>query len=171
MAFTRQYKEFLKPEVRVSKSLIKPRNIYRISTYSGGDPITKQGDDARYVFVIGKVGDKIHCIKLNEIKPIDFTQFIGKLRDKIIPLTENQMVHLFLKKFATDGNSLFETYVKNNSKIYSKSLGNYRTYFIDKIVNVWEIRFELDFLQDLFGEVKTPSQQRTIIEEEIDEND
>ena len=70
MAFTRQYKEFLKPEVRVSKSLIKPRNIYRISTYSGGDPITKQGEDARYVFVIGKVGDKIHCIKLNEIKPI-----------------------------------------------------------------------------------------------------
>jgi hypothetical protein len=171
MAFTRQYKEFLKPEVRVSKSLIKPRNIYRISTYSGGDPITKQGEDARYVFVIGKVGDKIHCIKLNEIKPIDFTQFIGKLRDKRIPLTENQMLHLFLKKFATDGNSLFETYVKNNSKIYSKSLGNYRTYFIDKIVNVWEIRFELDFLQDLFGEVKTPSQQRTIIEEEIDEND
>jgi hypothetical protein len=171
MAFTRQYKEFLKPEVRVSKSLIKPRNIYRISTYSGGDPITKQGEDARYVFVIGKVGDKIHCIKLNEIKPIDFTQFIGKLRDKRIPLTENQMLHLFLKKFATDGNSLFETYVKNNSKIYSKSLGNYRTYFIDKIVNVWEIRFELDFLQDLFGEVKTSSQQRTIIEEEIDEND
>lgn len=171
MAFTRQYKEFLKPEVRVSKSLIKPRNIYRISTYSGGDPITKQGEDARYVFVIGKVGDKIHCIKLNEIKPIDFTQFIGKLRDKRIPLSENQMLHLFLKKFATDGNSLFETYVKNNSKIYSKSLGNYRTYFIDKIVNVWEIRFELDFLQDLFGEVKTPSQQRIIIEEEIDEND
>ena len=171
MAFTRQYKEFLKPEVRVSKSLIKPRNIYRISTYSGGDPITKQGEDARYVFVIGKVGDKIHCIKLNEIKPIDFTQFIGKLRDKRIPLTENQMLHLFLKKFAVDGNALFETYVKNNSKIYSKSLGNYRTYIIDKIVNVWEIRFELDFLQDLFGEVKTPSQQRTIIEEEIDEND
>ena len=99
MAFTRQYKEFLKPEVRVSKSLIKPRNIYRISTYSGGDPITKQGEDARYVFVIGKVGDKIHCIKLNEIKPIDFTQFIGKLRDKRIPLTENQMLHLFLKKY------------------------------------------------------------------------
>ena len=171
MAYTRQYKEFLKPEVRVSKGLIKPRNIYRISTYSGGDPITRTGEDARYVFVLGKVGKKLHCIKLNEIKPIDFTQFIGKLRDKRIPLTENQMLHLFLKKFAVDGSALFETYVKNNSKIYSKSLGNYRTYIIDKIVNVWEIRFELDFLQDLFGEVKTPSQQRTIIEEEIDEND
>lgn len=171
MAYTRQYKEFLKPEVRVSKGLIKPRNIYRISTYSGGDPTTRTGEDARYVFVLGKVGKKLHCIKLNEIKPIDFTQFIGKLRDKRIPLTENQMLHLFLKKFAVDGSALFETYVKNNSKIYSKSLGNYRTYIIDKIVNVWEIRFELAFLQDLFGEVKTPSQQRTIIEEEIDEND
>ncbi len=76
MAFTRQYKTFLKPERRVSKSLIRPRNIYRITTYKGGQPATKSGEDARYVFVIGKVGDKLHCLKLNPIKPVDFTQFI-----------------------------------------------------------------------------------------------
>ena len=76
MAYTRQYKEFLKPEVRVNRGLIKPRNIYRISTYSGGDPITKTGEEARYVFVLGKVGKKLHCIKLNEIKPIDFNKLI-----------------------------------------------------------------------------------------------
>ena len=38
MAFTNQYKQFLRPEKRVSKGLIKPRNIYRITTYKGGDP-------------------------------------------------------------------------------------------------------------------------------------
>ena len=53
--YTRQYKAFLKPERRVPRSQIRPRNIYRITTYRGGDPITKSGEDARYVFVIGIV--------------------------------------------------------------------------------------------------------------------
>ena len=53
MAYTRQYKAFLRPERRVPRSQIRPRNIYRITTYRGGDPITKSGEDARYVFVIG----------------------------------------------------------------------------------------------------------------------
>ena len=42
MPFTRQYKTFLKPERRVSKSLIKPRNIYRITTYKGGQTCYKK---------------------------------------------------------------------------------------------------------------------------------
>ena len=57
MAYTRQYKTFLNPEKRVGRSEIRPRNIYRITTYKGGDPITKSGEDARYVFVIGKVNN------------------------------------------------------------------------------------------------------------------
>ena len=69
MAFTRQYKAFLRPEKRVPRSQIRPRNIYRISTYRRGDPATKTGEDTRYVFVLGKVGDKIHCLKLNNINP------------------------------------------------------------------------------------------------------
>ena len=86
--YTRQYKAFLKPERRVPRSQIRPRNIYRITTYRGGDPITRTGDDARYVFVIGVINEKVHCIKLNPIKPIDFTMFIRKLRPSIRTFTE-----------------------------------------------------------------------------------
>jgi len=171
MAYTRQYKQFLKPEKRVAKALIKPRNIYRITTYKGGNPDTKGGEEARYIFVIGIIDGKVHSIKLNDIRPVDFTNFIGKLRDKRIPLGSDQMLWLFLKKFSVDGKSLFETYVKNNSKIYSNTLGNYRTYFLKNIQNVYEIRFEEDFLRELFKEGSTASTRQADIEQEIDEND
>ena len=170
MAFTRQYKTFLRPERRVPRSQIRPRNIYRITTYRGGEPATKGGEDARYIFVIGIVGNKVHAIKLNPIKPIDFTNFIGKLRDKRIPIGSDQSLELLLKKFSKDGNALFESYIKNNTKLYSRSLGNYRTYILNSIVNVYEIRFEESFLRSLFKEGSTQSTRQQIITDEINED-
>ena len=170
MAFTRQYKTFLRPERRVPRSQIRPRNIYRITTYRGGDPPTKGGDDARYIFVIGIVGHKIHAIKLNPIRPIDFTMFINKLRDKRIPIGSDQALELLLKKFSKDGSSLFESYIKNNTKLYSRSLNNYRTYILSSIVNVYEIRFEEDFLRGLFKEGATKSTMREDIQDEVNED-
>lgn len=171
MLYTRQYIQFLKPEVRVSRSEIRPRNIYRISTYKGGDPNTKTGEETRYVFVIGKVENKLHCIKLNEIKPLDFTQFINRLRDKRIPIQSDQALEELLKTFSKDGNQLFETYVKNNPKIYSSKLSSYRTYILENIINVWEIRFESGFLTQLFGEGNNITSQRNVIQNEINEKD
>jgi len=170
MAFTRQYKTFLRPERRVPRSQIRPRNIYRITTYRGGDPATKGGEDARYIFVIGIVGHKVHAIKLNPIRPIDFTNFINKLRDKRIPIGSDQALELLLKKFSKDGNSLFESYIKNNTKLYSRSLANYRTYILSSIVNVYEIRFEESFLRSLFKEGSTQSTRQQIITDEINED-
>lgn len=170
MAFTRQYKTFLKPERRVPRSQIRPRNIYRITTYRGGEPATKGGEDARYIFVIGIVGNKVHAIKLNPIRPIDFTNFIGKLRDKRIPIGSDQSLELLLKKFSKDGNGLFESYIKPNSKLYSRSLSNYRTYILNSIVNVYEIRFEQDFLKELFKEGSTQSTRQQVISDEINED-
>lgn len=170
MAYTRQYKSFLKPEKRIPRSQIRPRNIYRITTYRGGEPPTKTGEEERYIFVIGIVGNKVHAIKLNPIKPLDFTNFINKLRDKRIPIGSDQSLELLLKKFSKDGNSLFESYVKNNSKIYSSQLKNYRTYLLDSIVNVYEIRFEESFLRELFKEGSTESTRREVITDEINED-
>ena len=170
MAFTRQYKTFLRPERRIPRSQIRPRNIYRITTYRGGDPPTKGGEEARYILVIGIVGHKVHAIKLNPIRPIDFTMFINKLRDKRIPIGSDQALELLLKKFSKDGNSLFESYIKNNSKLYSRSLNNYRTYILNSIVNVYEIRFEEDFLRGLFKEGATKSTMREDIQDEVNED-
>ena len=170
MSHTREYKAFLKPERRIPRSLIRPRNIYRITTYKGGDPITKSGDAARYVFVVGIVDGKAHCIKLNDIRPVDFTNFINKLRDKRIPIGSDQALELLLKRFSKDGKGLFESYIKNNSKVYSKSLGNYRTYKLESIQNVYEIRFEQDFLKELFKEGSNQSIRQEAIRDEIKED-
>jgi len=170
MSHTREYKAFLRPEKRVPRSQIRPRNIYRITTYKGGDPITKSGDNARYVFVVGIVDGKAHCIKLNDIRPVDFTNFINKLRDKRIPIGSDQALELLLKRFSKDGKGLFESYIKNNSKVYSKSLANYRTYKLESIQNVYEIRFEEDFLRQLFKEGSNQSTRQEVIRDEINED-
>jgi len=171
MSYTNQYKQFLRPEVRVGKGEIKPRNIYRISTYEGGNPPTKSGQDSRYVFVIGKIDGKIHCIKLNDVKPIDFTNLINKLRNKGIPIKSDQALESLLKLFSIDGKQLFETYIKRDSKVYSSKLNNYRTYILNNIQNVWEIRFEENFLRELFKEGSTMTTRLNTIQTEINEND
>jgi hypothetical protein len=76
-----------------------------------------------------------------------------------------------LKLFPRDGKQLFEGFVKNSPNIYSHKLDNYRTYFIDKIQNVWEIRFEDGFLQEMFKENNTPSTRKEVTKKEINEND
>ena len=167
--FTRQYTKFLKPERRIHRSEIRPRNIYRITTYRGGNPPTKTAEESRYVFVIGILDKKIHCIKINPINPLHFTQLIGRLRDKRLPLSSDLRLELMLKKFDRTGNSLFDGYIKNNKNVYRKDFNNYRTYFLDKIQNVYEIRFEQDILENLFGEKTTSSEKRAIIREETSE--
>jgi hypothetical protein len=93
------------------------------------------------------------------------------LRDRRIPLSENTRLSLFLKKFSPDGNDLFLTKVKNNKKIYSPSLKNYRTYMLAKIQNVFEIRFEQDVLENLFSEKLNTTQQREILTDVINDTD
>ncbi len=174
MSFTRNYIQIMKPEVRISRNNIIPRNVYRISTYKGSKPITKTGEDSRWVFVIGKTQDKIHCIRLNEIKPIDFTNFINKIREKRTPIGRDQLLSLLLKKFSKEGSDLFESYIRSDKKLYPGGKSHYRIYKLDKITNIWEIRFEENFLRNLFGEIDTPNTETEMkqdIKEEIDEKD
>lgn len=169
--YTNQYKEILKPEKRISKSLILPRNVYRISTYIDGNPPTKVGQESRYVFVIGKVDNKIHCLLLNNILPANFITFLNNLRDGNVPIENDQPLSELLKLMGKDGNQLFNSYVKRNRAIYSRKLDNYRSYFLDKIQNVWEIRFEDGFLKEIFKEGNTVSDRREVIKKEINEKD
>ena len=57
-------------ETRIGKSNLRLRNVYRISQYKYADGKSRNLADgnAAYVFVIGRVGDVIHTLKLNEIK-------------------------------------------------------------------------------------------------------
>ena len=76
-----------------------------------------------------------------------------------------------LKKFDRTGNNLFDAHIKNNNKIYNRQFKNYRTYILENIVNVYEIRFEQPVLERLFGEKLTSSQRQSIIRDEVSEGD
>lgn len=172
--YTRDYREIMVPEVRVGRAMILPRNVYRISTYMGSNPITKTGEDSRWIFVIGKVGNEIHCIRLNDLKPIDFTSFLNKVREKRTPIKEDQQLDSLLKKFSKEGKDLFESYIKPNKALYPGGKSHYRIYKLEKIRYVWEIRFEPDFLRKIFGEINTPNtvtEMRAEIKEEVNEKD
>ena len=167
--YINQYKEFLVPEKRVPKNQIKQCNIYRVSTY-GND--TQSGADARYIFVIGRVKNKIHCIKLNEVLPANFIMLLKKLRDKTKLLTEDKDLSDVLKTFDREGERLFKGFIKNNRGVYSHKLGNYRTYFYEKLKYVSLIDFEYEELQKLFGEkVDTKREVKEILKEDRSEND
>jgi len=168
---TREYKEFLQPELRISRGEMKPLNIYRISTYRGGTPAYKGGEESRFVFVLGKVGHKLHCLKLNEIKPIHFTSLLYKLRDIRKKIGKNNKLSNLLKEFAIDGNKLFEQNIKPNSNIYGPGKNNYRIYIIGNIQHVWEIRFEDFVLQKLLKLGSTTTTQLPVIKKEISEHD
>ena len=169
MSFIGQYLQFLKPEKRVAKAQLKQGNIYRIVRY-GGD--TKRGINARYVFVIGKVLDKgrvkIHCLKINEVRPSLLINFLRDLRNTKL-ITENYFdLSSLLKSFDREGSRLFNGYIKNNKQIYNRKLGNYRTYFVDKLQYISEVVFEYEELVKLFGE-KLPVQK--VLKEDRSEND
>lgn len=165
--FTSQYVQLLKTESRVSKSGIKPRNIYRLSVYRDGDPKSVK----RFVFVIGIIDKKVHCIKLNDIRPLDFMNLLFKLRDKRIPIDTKKRLSQHLVKLPGDGRKLFESYIKKDTKLYSKQLNNYRTYIIDKISYVSEVSFENEVMNSIFRISNTETDRRLIIDEEIDEKD
>ena len=160
----------MKPERRVPKAQMKQGNIYRIVRY--GDDTTR-GINARYVFVIGRVVEqgqiKIHCIKINNIKPSFLIDLLRRLRDKSKPITEDyEDLSSLLKSFDRQGKRLFEGYIKNKPTIYSYQLGNYRTYILKKLQYVTEVVFEYEELAKLLNE-KTDTEE--VLKEDRSEND
>ena len=168
--YINQYLEFLKPERRVAKNQMKQGNIYRIVRY-GGD--TARGINARYVFVIGKVVDKgnikVHCIKINNVKPPFLIDLLKRLRDKSKPITKDYKdLSSLLKSFDAQGKRLFEGFIKNKPQLYSYQLGNYRTYFLNKLQYVSEVVFEYEELGKLLSENTKPAE---VIKEDRADND
>ena len=168
--YINQYLQFLKPEKRVPRAQMKQGNIYRIVRY--GDD-TARGISARYVFVIGRVVDqgqiKIHCLKINNVKPSFLIDLLKRLRDKSKPITEDyEDLSSLLKSFDRQGKRLFEGYIKNKPTIYSYQLGNYRTYFLKKLQYITEVVFEYEELAKLLNE-KTDIEE--VLKEDRSEND
>lgn len=154
MPFAPQYKNLIESEKKVSKSLIKPRNIYRILVYEYADGTTKSlaGGKATLVFVIGVFQKQIFCLKISEIRPDRFFKWLKKVFKK--PLTDEEIdkaEHLMEVLVLGDrgGSKIYSSYVKP-SPIAKGSINPYRTYNLSGINVVQEVSIKKAVLKQYY---------------------
>jgi hypothetical protein len=156
MPFALQYKPLIESETSVSKTLVLPRNIYRINSYkySDGKQKTLTGTTSTIVFVIGKTTDKkLSCIKISDIKPERFFKWLSKLYIK--GLTEEnwnnaEKLEDLIVKADIKGSKIFNTFVKPDAIIYGDNPNIYRTYNLTGIKQIEEVKFKKDVLKSYY---------------------
>lgn len=159
MPFSQLYKPLIESEKSVSKTLIRPRNIYRIQAYEYIDGTNKTftGIHTAYVFVIGIYDKKLNCIKISEVRPQIFsTWFKSVLRKRINStiIDESKTLSDIIVRGNLTGNSFFAPKVKS-AQIYKQPISVYRTYILQNVKQVKEITLKKQYIKDLLG-IKTP---------------
>ena len=168
-----QYRKIIEDENRVGKSNIRLRNLFKISQYRYADGKSKNlsGGKAALVFLFGKVGTTMHGVKINSVRPSDFLSFLGKLKQKGKTIDEGVHLDEMLKNFGgtrdDDGNAVYKL-LKGSPRVYS---GNYRTYDLNSITYISEVFLERDTLKQYFEPGQSRQEKKTIINEEIREDD
>jgi hypothetical protein len=153
MQFALQYKPLIESETSVSKTLVLPRNVYRINSYkySDGKQKTLSGTTSTLVFVVGKTPDKkLSCIKISEIKPEKFFQWLKKLYIKGLTeenWTKADKLEELLIESDIKGSKIFNSFVKPDAIIYGDNPNLYRTYNLTGIKQIEEVKFKKDVLK------------------------
>jgi hypothetical protein len=151
MPFSKEYVPLIELEEGVSKTLIRPRNIYKINSYTYKDGKTKSlaGVETSYIFVIGISPTKvISAIKISLVKPKDFFRWLKKLYKPGVSenlITDSERLEDILILDNKDGRKIFNQFIAN-SKIYNQNIPTYRTYIIKNIKNVELVKFKKEIL-------------------------
>lgn len=154
MPFSLQYKPLIESENSLSKTLVRPRNIYKIKNYKYKDGNTKslEGVETALVFVIGISPDKIvSCLKISLIKPDIFFRWLktllraGLSKDELQNAESLEDIIVFDAK---DGKKIFNQFVKT-SRLYRQEPPAYRTYLLKNIKSIEQITIKKDILLNL----------------------
>jgi hypothetical protein len=151
--YSAEYKKYIESEVRASKSSLEPGNLYRISSYdySDGESRSLAGINSSIIFVFGIYEKKLNCLKLNEVKTEKFkTWFQTILKEGLTSDDIDSMKKLdeLIIKVDRAGNRLFESKIKGKP-IYTNDPRPYRTYTIDGLKFIQEIKLKKDFIKSL----------------------
>lgn len=147
------YKEYIEKESRVSKSTVKPRNIYRISAYDYTDKEARSltGSSSSLVFVIGLHDNKLSCIKLNDVDTGVFKKWLKTILKNNLNSSQvdkmNSLDELIIRSDDT-GNQFFDSNVKG-TPIYNSNPRPYRTYNVDGLKYIQEVKLKKDFIKTL----------------------
>jgi hypothetical protein len=156
MNFNIQYKQFIENEVRVSKALVEPMNIYRISSYvkSDGKIESKSGTNSDLIFLIGthptpQSDKKLNCLKISEIHPDKFIKWLGRLVDKRTKIDEVLQLSDMLIKSDNTGKLIFERYIKPSPIVYNLKESIYRTYNLNGIRYIQQVQLNRKIIEKL----------------------
>jgi hypothetical protein len=151
MQFSLQYKPLIESESSLSKTMIRPRNIYKINSYKYKDGVTKSlaGFETSIVFVIGISPEKVvSCLKITLIKPDLFFKWLKKLVRAGLSEEEMQNTESLEDLIIVDnrdGKKIFNQFVKPN-RLYIQNPPAYRTYLLKNIKNIEEVKIKKEIL-------------------------
>lgn len=160
MPFVQQYNNIIESEKKVSKSLVRPRNIYKITSYQYVDGTKKSlsGPETAIIFVFGIYDKKLIGLKITEIKPEDFFKwlkklFLANLTEEVI--LESSKLEELLVIGDKAGSRIYESYVKNK-RIGSTNKELYRTYNITGVKQISEVIIKKDYIKKYIKILKKP---------------
>ena len=154
MSFVLQYKNLIESEVKLSKSQIKPRNIYRILVYEYADGERKSlaGAKSTLVFVIGIFEKQLFCLKISEIKPEKFFLWLKNVFKKTLTeqdIDESEHLMEVLVLGDRGGKKLYSSYVKP-TPIARGTINPYRNYNLSGITIVQEVKIKKEILKKYY---------------------
>ena len=133
--------------------MLEPGNLYRVSSYeySDGEARSLSGANSSIIFVFGIYEKKINCLKLNEVKTDKFKSWLQSILKQGLKSEDiDSMKSLDELIIQSDraGNKLFESKIKGKP-IYINDPRPYRTYTIDGLKFIQEIKLKKDFIKSL----------------------
>jgi len=154
MSFVLQYKNLIESEVKLSKSQIKPRNIYRILVYEYADGERKSlaGAKSTLVFVVGIFEKQLFCLKISEIKPEKFFLWLKNVFKKTLTEQDiDESEHLMDVLVLSDrsGKKIYSSYVKP-TPIARGTINPYRNYNLSGITIVQEVKIKKEILKKYY---------------------
>lgn len=156
MPFTLQYRRFIeKDDDPISKTLVRPKNIYKIIYYQYADGTSKSlsGPETTYVFVIGIYDKKLVCLKISEIQPDKFFIWLKSIFQKSLTnkkIDESNKLEEITIRSDRNGSTLYSRYISGKA-IITQTKNPYRTYNMDGIRQISEVVIKKDTLKEYFN--------------------
>mgnify|MGYP000739857139 FL=1 len=147
-----KYRGYIEVGDRVSKQNIRPYGIYKISTYkyTDGDRTTLRGSEETLIFVTGVYQRKVSALKLSNIPPLKFVQWLKKVVGVNSYKEGMKRVDELKIPFDIGGNRIYDSYIKNNTDFVAKGAA-YRTYNLDGIQYATEVFLNEKTLKQYYG--------------------
>jgi len=152
MNYAPQYRSYLDKGDRVSKTNIRPYGIYRISTYKYVDDGRQvlRGDEETLIFVTGIYQRKVSALKLSNIPPLKFVQWLKRVVGVNSYKDGMKRVDELKIPFDIGGTRIYDSYIKNNTDFVAKGAA-YRTYNLDGIQYATEMFLNEKTLKQYYG--------------------